>query len=125
MDALEEKIAHIAATRLCRYCSQPVPPEAVICLCRIERGEIQHTDWEQTLKRFLCVRTVERRMWTGCTEQSFWERMVTGLYAGTAQGGGANRIILPMSASVVDCFPYAAGDSALWAASGYPTPYTI
>src|SRR5665213_3559346 len=123
--ALEAKIAKVAATTVCRFCSQPVPPDAVICACRIERGELPHTEWPRELKRLLCVRTIERRMWYGCTEQSFWERMIVGLYAGTTQGTGTNRIILPMAAAVVECFPFAAGDSALWSAAGYPTLFHV
>jgi len=123
--ALDSKIAEIAATRLCRFCSKQVPPDAVICACRVERGELPHTEWGSDVKRLLCVRTIERRMWKGTNEQDLWERMLTGLYAGTTQGSGVGRIILPMSASVVDCFPFAVGEASLWSQDGYPTLYTI
>jgi hypothetical protein len=123
--ALDAKIAEMAATRLCRFCRQPITPDAVICSCRIARGELPHTEWPKELKRLLCVRTIESRMWRGTSEQSMWERLLISVYAGTTQGGGANRIILPMHASVVECFPFAAGDASLWAQSGYPTSFHI
>ena len=125
MDALEERIAKIAATTVCRFCSKPVPPEAVICACRIGRGELPHTEWPRELKRMLCVRTIERLYWRGTSEQSLWERLAVAAYAGSIQGEGRNRKIIPMNASVVEVFPYAAGDAALWAQSGYPTLFTI
>jgi len=125
MDALDAKIAEVAATRLCRHCSKPIPADAVICACRIERGELPHTEWPRDVKRLLCVRTIESYMWRGTSEQSMWERLLQNVYAGTAQGSGRSRIILPMSAPVVDCFPYAASDAALWAAAGYQSLYTI
>jgi hypothetical protein len=125
MSALDSKIAEVSGIRVCRFCTRAIPVDAIICECRVERGELPHTEWPRELKRLLCVRVVERRMWKGCSEQSFWERIVTGLYAGTPQGSGASRIILPFSASVVECFPFAAGDAALWAAAGYPTQFHI
>lgn len=123
--ALDTKIAEVAANTRCRHCSQPIPPDAIICACRIERGELPHTEWPKELKRLLCVRSIESRMWRGTSEQDMWERLLQSTYAGTTQGTGRSRIILPMSASVVDCFPFAAGDAALWAAAGYPTSFHI
>lgn len=125
MTTPEAKIAQVAASRPCRFCTQLVPPEAVICQCRVARGELPHTEWPSELKRLLCVRSIESRMWRGTSEQDMWERLLQSTYAGTTQGAGRSRIILPMSASVVDCFPFAAGEAALWAAAGYPTLYTI
>jgi len=123
--ALDTKIAQVAAARMCRFCSQLVPADAVLCECRVARGETPHTEWPRELKRLLCVRMVESRMWRGTSEQDMWERLLLSTYAGTARGSGRSRIILPMSASVVDCFPFAAGDAALWGAAGCPTLYTI
>jgi hypothetical protein len=123
--ALDSKIAQLAATRVCRFCSQMIAPEAVICACRIARGELPHTEWPKEVKRLLCVRTIESLMWPGTSEQDMWERRLQSIYAGTTQGAGVKRIILPMSASVVECFPLAAGDASLWSAAGYPTLYTI
>jgi hypothetical protein len=125
MPTLDSKIADVSGLRVCRFCSHAIPADAVICACRIARGELPHTEWPRDVKRLLCVRTIERRMWAGCSEQSAWERMLTALYAGTVQGTGANRVVLSHSAPVVDLFPFAAGDASLWAASGYPTLYHI
>jgi len=125
LSTLDSKIADVATLRVCRYCSKAVPADAIICECRIARGETPHTEWPRELKRLLCVRMVESRMWRGTSEHEFWSRMLTGVYAGTTQGEGRNRIILPFNASPVDCYPYAVGDASLWAAAGYPTSFHI
>ena len=124
-ESLDAKIAKVAATTVCRFCSKRIPPEAVICECRIARGELPHTEWPVDVKAMLLVREAERLMWKGTSEQSFWERLLVHAYAGTTQGSGVNSKIIPMSASVVDVFPFAAGDAALWAQSGYPTLYHL
>lgn len=125
LGALAAKIAHVQALRRCRSCGQAVPPDAILCACRIAAGELPHTEWPRDLKRYLCVRKVEHVRELFTTDQAFWERMARDLYCGTWRGEGRGRVLLPMAASIIDVFPHAAGDAALWAASGYPTTVTI
>lgn len=123
--ALEAKIAQVAATKLCRFCQKPVPPDAVICACRIERGEIPHTEWPRELKRWLCVRAIERRRLSHMSEQDLWTGLATAEYLGRWVGDGRDRKIVNTTSTIVDVFPYAAGDAALWAKSGFSTSFHI
>lgn len=124
-DPLASTIARVSATTRCRHCGDIVAPDVILCPCRVARGELPHTEWPASLKRHLCVLKVERVRSLFTNEGAFWERMLLDAYRGTSRGQGANRVALPYAATLVDCFPFAAGEAALWAASGYPVPWTI
>lgn len=124
-DALASTIARVSATTRCRYCGDVVAPDAILCPCRIERGELPHTEWGAETKRFLCVRKVERVREQFTSEHPFWERLALDLYRGTWRGDGPGRVLLPMSASIVDVFPHVAGDAAAWIAAGRPVTFTL
>ena len=123
--ALDVKIAEISANSRCRHCSKPIPPDAVICQCRIDRGELPHTEWGRDVKRFLCVRDIERQQLSHMTEQDLWVKLAIANYFGQFVGPKDNRHMITTLASIVEILPYAAGDAALWAAAGYPTSFHI
>ncbi len=123
--SLESRIAHVGSLTVCRHCSAVIQPDVVLCPCRVARGELPHTEWPKSMKSLLCVRTIERRLWKGTGEQGFWERMLTETVGGTTRGEGAAGRIIPVNVSVVDAFPWAAGEAGAWVAAGRPTIYTI
>jgi len=122
--ALDSKIAQVAATRLCRFCGHAVPADAVICTCRVERGELPHTEWLPEVKQLLIARSIERRMWGG-SEHEMWERLLVATFGGTMQGVPPNHRVLKHEESPIVLLPFAAGEAALWVKSGSPTLYTI
>lgn len=124
-DALASTIARVAATTMCRSCGHAVAPDVVLCPCRIERGELPHTEWGADTKRFLCVQKIVRIREQFTNEGAFWERLALDVYRGTWRGDGAKRVPLTMAANIIDILPHAAGDAAAWAAAGYPIPWTI
>lgn len=124
-DALASTIARVSAMVSCRSCGAAIAPDVILCPCRVAQGELPHTEWPASLKRHLCVLKVMRVRAMFTSEQPFWERLALDAYRGTWRGEGSQRVLLPYAATVVDVFPHAAGDAALWAASGYPVPWMI
>lgn len=123
-DALAAKIAHVQALLVCRSCGRAITPDVVLCACRIERGELPHTEWPREMKRFLLVRAIERKRGE-MSEQYLWRKLLLDEYAGSTVGEGTTRRVLSRAITVVDAFPFAAGDAAAWTAAGCPTSFTI
>ena len=100
-----QRIDRTAALTSCRFCGALVTAEEVLCACRVGRGEIPHTEYSSDLKRYLCTRTLERRMLPGTSMQSFWDRLVTGLYAGSTQAPAAAGSFFPCRRALRTAFP--------------------
>lgn len=122
---LDAAITRVLALRRCALCGRGVGVPPSVCLhCERAYVELPHTGWDRGVKRWLCVRTVERVRGTG-TEQALWERLLEATYRGTWRGEGTARVLVPCSAPVEQLYPYAVQDAAAWAAAGYPTGFTL